>query len=119
MTDEIKVTETVVDEQTPETEVETKIEEVKVEEPEVTKSSQDVETVTPKDVPIVDGNIDNCAKLNIRVKPHPASRVVSVLNKGTRLIIDEEGSTADWYKVRTPEGAIYGYCMKQYVTKNR
>ena len=119
MTDEIKVTEAVVDEQPTEPEVETKVEDVKAEESEVTKSSQDVETVTPTDVPIVDGHIDNCKKLNIRVKPHPASRVISVLDNGTRLIIDEEGSTADWYKVRTPEGAIYGYCMKQYITKNR
>ena len=93
MTEEMNINETVVEEQTPE--------------PVVEETEEVVEVI---------GHIDSCKKLNIRVKPHPAARIVAVLEAGTELIIDEEKSTAGWYKVREAEGSVYGFCMREFVT---
>lgn len=62
------------------------------------------------------GFVDNCARLNVRTKPHPAARVVTILNADTELIIDEDKSTADWYSVREADGSVYGFCMKKFIT---
>lgn len=90
MTEEMIITEPVVEEQKPEPVVEEPV--------------------------VVTGVIDNCKKLNIRVKPHPASRVVAVLEAGAELIIDEKKSTGGFYKVREANGTVHGFCMKEFVT---
>lgn len=63
---------------------------------------------------IVQMNVINCEKLNIRVEPDITSEVLTIVNKGSKLTIFESESTEDWYSVLT-EDDIKGFCMKKYV----
>lgn len=60
------------------------------------------------------GHVANCAKLNIRKAPDKNSMVITVVDAGAELTINPNGSTEEWYKVRTIDGAK-GFCMKDYV----
>ena len=86
--------------------------------PEVDPVQETVETVTqPEPTPApVTGTIANCTKLNIRVKPASDADVVCVLNAGTKLEIDVDRSTSDWFKVST--AGVDGYCMRRFVNAN-
>jgi len=55
------------------------------------------------------GFVHNCEKLNIRVAPNKDADIVEVINKDTKVRIDEANSTDDFYAVEN------GYCMKQYI----
>lgn len=61
------------------------------------------------------GVVSGCQSLNVRNQPKLGSEVVSILHLGSDVIIDEEQSTDDFYKVCTPAGGE-GYCMRQYIT---
>lgn len=61
------------------------------------------------------GEVTGCQNLNIRSKPNAKAGVVSTLRAGSEVIINEEESTATFYKVCTSAG-IEGYCMCQYIT---
>lgn len=73
------------------------------------------ETVAPPPEPVF-GVVDNCTKLNVRVKPNKDADVVCVIAKGTEVIIEKEKSTKKFYKVYSPTGPIDGFCMKEYIT---
>ena len=75
------------------------------------------ETKEVKQEPVMTiGVVANCNKLNIRKKPDPEADIVGVVDAGTKLSINESGSTEDFYKVRTMSGpAMFGFCMKDYV----
>lgn len=82
----------------------------------------DVEPVVEPEIPVVEpeiptpvnGKVVNCKMLNIRVAPKKTADVVTVVNEGTNLVIDNERSVGDWYGVCTVAG-IEGYCMKEFV----
>lgn len=61
------------------------------------------------------GIVANCSKLNVRECPQLTATILSTITEGTELIINEEESTKDFYKICTPIG-LEGYCMKQFVT---
>lgn len=84
--------------QTVEVEQEPKIEEPKIEEPK----------------PIT-GVVTDCLKLNVRERPNTTAAILGVITAATELIIIEEESTADFYKICTSAG-LEGYCMKKFVT---
>ena len=63
------------------------------------------------------GVVCNCEKLNIRKRPNINADVVTVVDKGTELEINEKGSSKEFYKVSSTEG-FYGYCMKAYISIN-
>lgn len=86
-----------VDEQTPENVVET------VEEP-----------IEETPATSVTGIVTNCLKLNIRENPNTDSKVVCEVSMLDELVIDEEASTDEWFKVYTEMG-VEGFCMKKYV----
>ena len=73
------------------------------------------ETVAPPPEPVF-GVVDNCSKLNVRVKPNKDADVVCVIAKGTEVLIDKSKSTKKFYKVESPTGPIDGFCMKEYIT---
>lgn len=88
-----------------------------------TKNTEDVgvqATETPvntekKTAGISKGVVVDCEKLNIRKAPKKDSEVpVAIIDKGSKLTIDEDKSTEDWYRVRT-EKNVWGFCMKKYV----
>ena len=60
------------------------------------------------------GMVTECKKLNIRIEPDINSKVVCTVDCGSRLIISDDESTNDWYKVCVENGAE-GYCMKKFV----
>lgn len=80
--------------------------------PEVKMVTETVETVTlPK---TVTGEVANCYKLNIRVAPVANARIEAIVDAGTKLTININESTDDWFKITTESG-VNGYCMKKFV----
>lgn len=80
-------------------------------EPEVTVEPE--EEVAPPPAPL-DGVV-TAAKLNVRKLPSPNGEVVVVIAQNSKVQIDTEASTAEWYKVYTTAG-VEGYCMKKFIT---
>ena len=60
------------------------------------------------------GKINNCKKLNVRKLPSRDSEIISELVEGSEVMIDDNESTALFYKICTEHG-IEGYCMKQFI----
>lgn len=60
------------------------------------------------------GVVTNCAKLNIRSKPNIEASVVCEVPITSKLVIDTDKSTDNWFKVCTASGAE-GFCMKRFV----
>lgn len=74
-----------------------------------------VETVVPAPNPkTVKGVVVDCAKLNVRVAPNSAGKVICVINAKAEVIIDLDKSTDEWYRVCTVSG-VKGFCMKQFI----
>lgn len=72
------------------------------------------EEVIEEPEPIV-GVVSGCAKLRVRNNPSIMGEVICEIKEGTIVIIDEDKSTVEFYKVVTEAGAE-GYCMKKYIT---
>ena len=76
--------------------------------------------VIPEVEPVVEpeirkfGKINNCKKLNVRKLPSRDAEIVSELIEGSEVMIDENESTALFYKICTEHG-IEGFCMKQFI----
>lgn len=64
---------------------------------------------------VILGVVSDCNKLNIRSGADKNSNVEAVVPVDTKLQIDLEKSTNDWYSVCT-EAGIEGYCMKMFVS---
>lgn len=60
------------------------------------------------------GKVSNCKKLNIRKLPSRDSEIISELVEGSEIMIDDNESTALFYKICTEHG-IEGFCMKQFI----
>lgn len=73
-----------------------------------------IEEVAPPAEP-KQGVVTDCVKLNVRKEPDPTSEVVCTIDVSTTLMICEEESTEEFYKVYTPAG-LEGYCMKKFIT---
>lgn len=61
------------------------------------------------------GVIVDCDLLNVREKPSLKSKVKCTIARESELVVDEQASTKDFYKVCLASG-IDGYCMKKYVS---
>lgn len=70
--------------------------------------------ITPEPVPPKTGIVVGCARLNVRKKPNADAEVLHIIERSAKVIIDEENSTKNFYKVCTEVGAE-GYCMKQFI----
>ena len=86
-------------------------------EPEVEPEMEpEVEPETePEENDILVGVVEGCKKLNVRAEPYLDAEVISVVEIGKELMIDEAKSTNDWYSVCTASGAE-GFCMKKFIT---
>ena len=63
------------------------------------------------------GTVHDCTKVNLRRTPiyEPnGSNVIAELVLGTAVVIDDEKSTDEFYKVTT-EAGLEGYCMRQFI----
>ena len=63
------------------------------------------------------GVVSGCTKLNVRKEPNITSEPVCIVPEKSVLLIDQDLSTDEWYKVYT-EAGMEGFCMKKYVTVN-
>lgn len=61
------------------------------------------------------GVVTDCLKLNVREKPDKDSGIVCEITASTELVIYENESTEEFYKICTYSG-IEGYCMKKFIT---
>lgn len=60
------------------------------------------------------GTVVDCKKLNVRKHPSIKSDVVCIISEASEVIINNEKSRNDFYKVTTSAG-IEGFCMKKYI----
>ena len=63
------------------------------------------------------GIVANCEKLNLRrspLKDSNGANIITELLPGVAVVIDEDESTSDFYKVTTETG-LEGYCMRQFI----
>ena len=61
------------------------------------------------------GIVHNCLTLNIREEPEKDAGVVCSISCLTEVMVDENESTDEFYKICTASG-IEGYCMKKYIS---
>lgn len=87
---------------------------VEVSEPVVEDIPTGVAVVEVKQEPII-GIVTDCAKLNVREQAKSNAAILGVISASTELVIIEEESTADFYKICTSAG-LEGYCMKKFIT---
>ena len=76
----------------------------RIEEHEESQNSEDVKK----------GFVTNCKKLNVREEPKKDSAIVCEVDYQTELMIDENESTEEFYKVCTAAG-IEGFCMRKFI----
>ena len=77
----------------------------------------EIADITPEpDVPeSIIGTVIDCPRLNVRIKPRADAYVICTIDRDSKVMIDEENSTNDFYKICTELG-IEGYCMKQFIS---
>lgn len=73
-----------------------------------------VEEVVEHEKPTLFGSVVLCEKLNIRKTPSMNGEIVQAIECGTKVVIDEENSTNDFYKICTAAG-VEGFCVKKYI----
>ena len=69
---------------------------------------------TPAQPEVVFGTVYDCKKLNIRKSPNANAQVLFTIPKDTKVKIDLNESTVEWYKV-TVNNKV-GFCMKKYIS---
>lgn len=62
------------------------------------------------------GTVVGCKNLNIRERPIATNdlNVICTIAEGTKVVIIDDESIVDWYKVCLENG-VEGYCMKKYI----
>ena len=86
----------------------------------VTQETLDVEDnagVTEARVELPVGVVSDCSRLNVRTKPNLKAKVLTEIAVKSKVRVDLDASTGEWYKVIT-DGCVQGYCMKKYITLN-
>ena len=61
------------------------------------------------------GVVVNCSKLNVRAEPTTDADVLTTLDVGSEIMIDNARSTHEWLKITTAAG-IDGFCMRRFVS---
>lgn len=64
------------------------------------------------------GIVTGCKKLNVRKEPAITAEPVCIVAEESIVVIDQELSTDEWYKVYT-EAGVEGFCMKKYVSVSK
>ena len=88
------------------------------------------EEVVDNDLKVIDNTVDDsnddandtfsvgtviCDKLNIRSTSEVTNdNVIAVINKNSKVVIDNNSLSSSWYKVTTETG-ISGFCMSEYI----
>ena len=64
------------------------------------------------------GIVTDCLYLNVRKLPDINADVAVVIDALTRVCVDLDASTEDFYKVRTSDG-VEGFCMRKYIALSK
>lgn len=120
LTEEIKGEETVEEtvkntEETTENQEEN-VEEVNEETTETTENTEETSENSDESTEsnTVIGKLSGCSKLYLRKEASKESDSLTIIEFDDEIIIDEENSTEDFYKVSVK--GFEGYCVKEYVT---
>lgn len=87
--------------------VETVVENIQIVEAEQESTDEEPKYVT--------GTVTDCVKLNVREYPNSTAMILGTIHADAELIVDNEESTEDFYKIYTSVG-LEGYCMKKFIT---
>ena len=80
----------------------------------ISDPESDMDAVANDETSNLIGYVTECIKLNVREAASKDSNVLCEIILNSKVIVDEENSTDDFYKVTTETG-VEGYCMKQYI----
>ena len=80
----------------------------------ISDPESDIDVVANDETSELIGYVTDCVKLNVREAASKDSSVLCEIILNSKVIVDEENSTDDFYKVTTETG-VEGYCMKQYI----
>ena len=80
----------------------------------ISDPESDINIVANDETSELIGYVTDCVKLNVREAASKDSNVLCEIILNSKVIVDEENSTDDFYKVTTETG-VEGYCMKQYI----
>lgn len=72
-------------------------------------AAQEEKRTTAKKAQVID-----CVCLNIRAMPDMQARILSVVNAGTEIVVDEKSSDKSWCGVTLPNGQE-GYAMRKFL----
>lgn len=98
-----------------ETDMIEEIEEDVVDETPVVEEVEDEVVDEPvDDKPIIRGVVVDCSRLNVRETPALDGVILTQIARSTEVIIEEDESTDEFYKVCLATG-LEGYCVKQFV----
>lgn len=61
------------------------------------------------------GIVTDCTRLNVRKYPNSKAPVVAVIDASTDLVVYDDESSGDFFKICTASG-IEGFCMKQFIS---
>ena len=68
----------------------------------------------PEEAPTVIGTVVDCVRLRVRESASSNAEVICEIPKDSDVLIDENESTDEFYKVCTESGAE-GFCMKKFI----
>lgn len=68
----------------------------------------------PEEAPTVIGTVVDCVRLRVRESASSNAEVICEISKDSDVLIDENESTDEFYKVCTESGAE-GFCMKKFI----
>lgn len=71
--------------------------------------AQEEKRTTVKKAQVID-----CVCLNIRAMPDMQAKILSVVNAGTEIVVDEKSSDKSWCSVTLPNGQE-GYAMRKFL----
>ena len=60
------------------------------------------------------GIVIDCPRLNVRVEPRANADVVCIIERDSKVVINEAETTENFYKICTEVG-VEGYCMKRFI----
>lgn len=64
------------------------------------------------------GVVANCVKLNVRRKPNTNADVLTIIDKGTEVEIDEKFNNKEFYRISAATTGVEffsGFCMKKFI----
>lgn len=85
-----------------------------VKEPELVEAVEVEEPIVEEVVKQKTGVVANCVRLNVRVAPAITADIKCEIKAGTEVVIDNDSSTEEFYKVSLATG-VEGFCMKDYI----